>query len=107
MKRREISINGIPAPENWKKAEASANQDIIEWFVFEDLIGLVFEDKVKVFGYDQEGIFRSKCWPLPKNYRTEDSLVLEKLKLAEAEEILKNYFASFPVNINVLEKATA
>lgn len=97
MKIKAIII-GTSAKENWKEANASDNKDILVCLnvsavmSVKGLVVVVSEDKAKAFGYDQQGTLRSKCFELPKDYKTLDIRILKDLKMGEAEDTITKYF---------------
>lgn len=104
MKRR-ISIIGTPAFENWNTAEASANKEILEYLSIGVLIAVVTYKKLKAFGYDTQGVLRSKCWELVTEYTTiTNSEEFLDLKTEEAKNILISYFKDIDVEINVVQE---
>lgn len=106
--KKKIAIIGTSAFESWNTAEASANQDVIELLdslSIGVLIAVVTERKVKAFGYDEQGILRSKCWELTVPHNTITNIEeLMKLKAEEAKMILIKYFENVDVEIDIVHE---
>lgn len=99
--KRHILITGASANENWQEASASSNQDILSALSENSIIAVVTEQKLKIFGFDVQGVLRSKCWQLPKDYSSVlDPEAFERLKLAEAGKILKTHFKNASIELD-------
>lgn len=69
------------------------------------LIAVVTEKKVKAFGYDEQGMLRSKCWELMVPHNTITDLEeLMWLKAEEAKLILIEYFENIDVEIDIVHE---
>jgi hypothetical protein len=123
--KKMITIIGTAAYESWKTAEGSDNKDVIELLdelMIGVLITVVSYEKLKIFGYDEEGILRSKSWLLPAdhlvNARMEELLNLKlktkgrkffteevmKIRAEEAKLILLEYFKDIDVEIDIIHE---